>query len=165
MSAETTGAITRGALLAVLLAPPALDALGPRTSLASGAPIPVERAKAEKELAAVAEKLRGTWDGRGGCVGRLALRPDGTYEWSGRGPGGTTDTGTWAMRWNGSIPTLILKCTASDDRECANTTVEIKLGRTDENSITLEGPGAERPLRFSRVKKESPRRGVTDERR
>ena len=76
------------------------------TATGFAAPVPAERAKAERELAALGTKLHGRWHGEGGCVGNLTFRADGTYEWTHRGPGGHTDTGAWAVRGEPMAPVL-----------------------------------------------------------
>jgi hypothetical protein len=121
----------------------------------TAAPIPAERAKAEKELVAFGTKLHGAWHGDVGCQGTITFKADGTYQWIHRGPGGHRDTGAWALRGEVPQPVLILKCkTSQDDR--AGTTVEVKL--------TLEGTGlafqhANPPMTetFTRMKEKEPR--------
>ena len=115
----------------------------------SGAPVPAERLKAEKELAAVAAKLHGEWVG-GPCEGRLTFRPDGTYEWSGRGPGGDTDTGTWVLRGDTKAPVLVLKCKTSDDEEREGTTAELKLLQVDDAAFAFKFPERAERSRFER---------------
>jgi hypothetical protein len=116
------------------------------------APVPAERAKAEQELAGLAAKLHGTWQGDAGCQGRITFRPDGTYEWRGRGPCGEIDNGTWGMRWSELSPTLILKCKTSVNPARAGTTVEGKLVQLDDAAIAFAESAAAEPLRFSRKK-------------
>jgi len=120
---------------------------------ASGAPVPAERIKAEKELAALATKLHGVWIG-GPCEGRFTFRADGTYEWTHRGPGGDTDAGTWAIRGDAQKPVLVLKCKTSDDSDREGTTAEMKLDRLDEMGFTFKSPESSAPMRFSRGTKE-----------
>ena len=120
----------------------------------SGAPVPAERLKAEKELAALSAKLHGAWRG-GACEGRLTFRADGTYEWSGRGPGGDTDTGTWALRGDAPAPTLVLKCKTSDDPERAGTTAELKSVQVDDAGFAFKYTESSAPRLFERPKKES----------
>jgi hypothetical protein len=116
------------------------------------APIPADRVKADKELAATAAKLHGAWLGDEGCVGRLTLRPDGTYEWRYRGPGGETDTGTWALRGDPAQPILALTCKTSDDPDRAGKTVEVKLVKLADRSFELKYANSDSPQRFARAK-------------
>ena len=116
------------------------------------APVPAERVKAEKELAAFATKLHGTWEGNRGCQGRLILQADGTYEWKFRGPGGDTDTGVWEMRGDTQSPTLSLKCKTSDDPERKGKTVDVKVVRMTEMSLAFKSPESA-PLEFTRAMK------------
>jgi hypothetical protein len=126
-----------------------LVALLAATALA--APVPAERVKAEKELAAFATKLHGTWDGNRGCQGRLILQADGTYEWKFRGPGGDTDTGVWEMRGDPQSPTLSLKCKTSDDPTREGKTVDMKNVRVSEPQLVFKSPEATGSLAFTRA--------------
>ena len=63
---------------------------------AGAAPVPRERMP-DKDLAAVKTKLVGPWRG-GPCVGELTLRANGTYEWTGIGPGGEQHSGIWWLK-------------------------------------------------------------------
>src|SRR5437870_4144046 len=96
----------RLALTALMLA--ALAATGP------AAPVPAERAKAEKELAAVAAKLHGAWRG-GACEGTITFRENGTYTWTGIGPGGHRHEGKWVLRGDPAQPVLAMECRKSFD--------------------------------------------------
>jgi hypothetical protein len=116
------------------------------------APVPADRVKADKELATLSAKLHGAWLGDEGCVGRLTLRPDGTYEWRFRGPGGETDTGTWLLRGDPAQPTLALACKTSDDPDREGKTAEAKLAKLAERNFELKYANSSQPQRFSRAK-------------
>jgi len=73
----------------------------------STAPVPADRAKAEKELAAVAAKLHGSWRG-GACEGTITFCENRTYSWTGIGPGGDCHEGTWTLRGDPTQPTLVI---------------------------------------------------------
>jgi len=116
----------------------------------SAAPVPAERAKAEKELAAVAAKLHGSWRG-GPCVGCLTFRANGTFEWTGIGPGGDSKTGNWFVRGEALAPILILKCVAADDEEEKGKATEYKLVQMDAASFAFKYPEREKPQVFERA--------------
>lgn len=113
------------------------------------APVPAERVKTERELAAFATKLHGSWSGDAGCQGTLALQANGTYEWKLRGPGGDTDAGVWEMRGDAQSPALWLKCKTSDDPERVGTGVQMKVTQVTESKLTLL-PAGSAPLEFTR---------------
>jgi hypothetical protein len=115
---------------------------------AAGAPVPAERAKEEKRLAALAAGLHGSWVG-GPCEGRITFRRDGTYEWIFRGPGGDSEGGTWFLRPGTPHPKLVLKCKMADDRKREGGVVELKLTPAGERGFTLQDPEDARPMRFA----------------
>jgi hypothetical protein len=117
----------------------------------TAAPVPAERAKAEKELAALGTKLHGTWRGDAGCVGNVTFRADGTYEWTGRGPVGQRDAGTWALRSEGQTPVLILKCKTSSHKVHAGTTVEVRLA-LEGSSLAFQSADPQSSQTFTRLK-------------
>lgn len=116
------------------------------------APVPAERAKAERELVAMGTKLHGTWIG-GPCEGHLTFRADGTYAWKHRGPAGFSEAGTWAIRGEPSAPVLIMKCKKSTHEDRIGTTVEMKLNRVDETGCVFTYPETSTPKRFESAKK------------
>ncbi len=117
------------------------------------APVPAERLKAEKQLAAAATKLTGVWRG-GPCEGTIALRADRTYSWTGIGPGGEAHAGTWSLRGDPATPTLALTCKEADAPDLEGTTVEAKFARIGDDEFELKETEAERPKTFRRVKDE-----------
>ncbi|VTR91896.1 unnamed protein product [Gemmata massiliana] len=117
----------------------------------AAAPVPAERAKAEKEQAAVAAKLQGEWLG-GPCDGRLTFRADGTYEWRGAGPVPNVSSGKWAIRGGAQSPVLVWKCAEADDEELIGKTVEMPLVRLDGAVLVLKCEGLPEPRHFERVK-------------
>jgi len=118
------------------------------------APVPAERVKAAKELAALAAKFEGEWRGDAGCQGTLILQANGTYEWKFRGPGGDTDTGVWELRGDTQSPTLSLKCKTSDDPERKGKTVDVKVVRMTEGALAFQYPEATEPMTFTRDMKQ-----------
>jgi hypothetical protein len=117
----------------------------------SAAPIPVERVKAQKELAAQATKLHGAWIA-GPCEGRLDFRADGTYEWTQRGPGGEAENGAWAVQGTPTALVLVLKCKTADDVTREGKTVELPLVMMENGGFTLKHPEVRKPMEFVRVK-------------
>lgn len=115
------------------------------------APVPAERARAEKELAAVAAKLHGRWTG-GPCDGEIALRENGTYEWTGIGPGGESHEGTWALRGEPTAPVLTLTCKTADAKDREGRAEEFRLLRLDERGLAVKRPEAQKPMEFVRTK-------------
>jgi hypothetical protein len=107
------------------------------------------------DLAAMRQKLVGTWEGQGGCDGRLAIRADGTYELSDYGPAGCSSKGTWRVRWDSLPATLILTCKASDIQEEIGKTTEVKLINLDDTSLTIEyaNPNGSPSGKYARAKK------------
>jgi hypothetical protein len=60
------------------------------------------------ELAALEQKLVGTWIGTGGCDGKMVFQADGTYHVTDWTVGLIYGTGTWKIQWSELPPTLIL---------------------------------------------------------
>jgi hypothetical protein len=114
------------------------------------APVPAERRKLDRELAERGIRLHGSWIG-GPCQGRITFRADGTYEWTGRGPGGDTDTGTWAVRGTPSAPVLVLACKTSDDEDRTGTLLELRVTHLGATGFTIESPEAKKPIEFLRA--------------
>jgi hypothetical protein len=67
-----------------------------------------------KELAALEQKLVGSWEQRTGCAGYFLFRADGTHELRGYGPAPIDLAGTWKVRWDALPPTLVLTCKTSE---------------------------------------------------
>jgi len=120
-------------------------------TLGATAPVPAERAKAEKEQAVLAAKLQGEWRG-GPCEGRVAFRADGTYEWRDVGPVANVSSGKWAIRGDARAPVLVWKCTQADDEELVGKTVEVPLVRVDEALLVFKCAELPEPRRFERLK-------------
>jgi hypothetical protein len=129
----------------------ALFAPGGATGIA--APVPAERTKATKELAALTAKCEGSWKGTVGCQGNLLLRANSTYEWEGRGPGGDTETGVWELRGNPQSLTLRLKCKTADDLDREGKIVDVEITRVDETRLRFWSPESTEPLSFLRAMK------------
>jgi hypothetical protein len=70
------------------------------------APAPVPARKGA--LAALEQKLVGTWIGTGGCDGQMIFQADGTYHVTDWTVGLIYGTGKWKIQWNELPPTLIL---------------------------------------------------------
>jgi len=137
--------------LRCVLAGSLLAALLTNGATGSAAPVPADRARAEKELQALKAKLCGSWRG-GPCEGCLTLRADGTYSWTEIGPGGDQHFGAWGLKGDPAQPTLVLKCAEADDKELEGKVIELKLLRVADAGIEFKEPGAEKPKNFSRVK-------------
>ena len=118
---------------------------------ASGAPIPAERIKAQKELAALGTKLHGNWIA-GPCEGMLTFQADGTYSWVHRGPGGDAESGAWAVRGEPTALVLVLKCKTADDPDREGKSVELPLVILEDGGFTMKHPEAPKPMEFVRVK-------------
>jgi hypothetical protein len=121
----------------------------------ASAPVPADRAKAEKELAAVAAKLHGSWAGPP-CEGRLTFHANRTYEWTDRGPAGKRDKGVWTLGGDPAQPTLVLECKSSAEPDLVGKAAEVKLVRLDEETLAFKEPGAKKPKTFERAEKDSP---------
>jgi hypothetical protein len=119
----------------------------------SSAPVPIERAKAEKELAALAEKLTGSWRG-GDCVGTITFRADRTYEWTGIGPGGDRDSGAWSLRGDPAEPVLVMECKKSDAEDRRGKTTERTVVRVDAEEFEFKHADGTAARVFDRVKPE-----------
>jgi hypothetical protein len=119
----------------------------------NSAPVPVERAKAEKELAALAEKLHGSWDG-GPCEGTITFRADRTYEWTGIGPGGDRDSGAWSLRGDPAEPVLVMECKKSDAEDRRGKTTERTVVRVDGEEFEFKHADGTAAGVFDRVKPE-----------
>ena len=92
------------------------------------------------ELAALEQKLVGTWDGQGGCDGKFVFRADGTYELTGHGPAGDDSKGKWKVRWDALPPTLVLTCTVSGVGEDVSKARELKLVKLDDKNLVVRHP-------------------------
>jgi hypothetical protein len=91
-----------------------------------------------KELAALEQKMLGTWKGQTTCDGRLVFRVDGTYQLTEYGPASNDSKGTWRVRWDALPATLVLTCTSSDVPEEVGKTTEVKLVKLDDKSLAIE---------------------------
>jgi hypothetical protein len=120
----------------------------------SGAPVPAERAKAEKELAAVAAQLNGVWRG-GPCEGTITFRENGTYTWTGIGPGGNCHEGKWVLRGDPTQPVLAMECRKSFDRALSEN-LELRVVRVAASEFEFKTADAEKHRLFERVKTKSP---------
>lgn len=95
-------------------APPAAASASTDNKDASALPVPARKG----ELAAIEQKLVGTWIGTGPCVGRTVFQADGTYHQCGYGPGGGHfEVGTWKIEWNELPPLLVFKPFTTDSKE------------------------------------------------
>ena len=84
--------------------PPQVTAKVPDVKKDASAPGPVKKG----ELAALEQKLVGTWIGTGPCDGRMMFQADGTYHVTNSTVGQIWGTGTWKIQWSELPPTLIL---------------------------------------------------------
>jgi hypothetical protein len=119
-------------------------------SVASTAPLPADRLK--EVPPAVERKFIGEWEGKGGCVGVLTLKADGTYERRHYGPGNATLEGTWAVRWNALPPTMILTCTSASADVFVGNKLEVKVIHLDEKVLNFQASD-EGITQFKRIKK------------
>jgi hypothetical protein len=118
---------------------------------ASAAPVPADCARVEKELAAAAAKLRGTWVG-GPCEGSISFRADGTYEWTGRGPVADGETGVWVLRGDPTRPTLVMLCKEADNPDREGKTLEVSLVRIGDKELVFKYADEEQPKTYPRRK-------------
>jgi hypothetical protein len=93
-----------------------------------------------KEIAALEQKLLGSWWGQEGCSGRYLFRKDGTYDLKGLGPTANETAGTWKVRWDALPPTLVLTCKMSESDEEIGKDTELKLQQLDDASLVLLYP-------------------------
>jgi RNA polymerase sigma factor (sigma-70 family) len=85
--------------------PPQVTAKAPDdNSLLAPAPVPARKG----ELAALEQKLVGTWIGTGGCDGKMVFQADGTYHVTHWTVGLIYGTGKWKIQWSELPPTLLL---------------------------------------------------------
>ena len=91
-----------------------------------------------KELAALEQKMFGTWKGQTTCDGRIVFRPDGTYQLTEYGPASNDSKGTWRVRWDALTATLVLTCKSSEVPEEVGKTTEVKLVKLDDKSLAIE---------------------------
>jgi hypothetical protein len=105
------------------------------------------------ELAALEQKLLGTWHGPA-CIGTITFKRDGSFERHHFTPGDNTVAGTWSLRWDALPPTLVLKCKTSDFKkkdpsraDYAGTIEEPKLVELSDDALVY---------RFSKAKGETP---------
>jgi hypothetical protein len=89
-------------------------------------------------LAALEQKMLGTWKGQTTCDGCLVFRADGTYELSEYGPASDDSKGTWKVRWDSLPATLVLTCKTSEVPEEVGKTTEVKLIKLDDKSLAIE---------------------------
>jgi hypothetical protein len=120
--------MTRGRVLAVSVLLVGLVQGG----LAAPAP-----AKRGKPLTTLGKKLLGAWQG-GGCDGRLEFRRDGTYAWTGYGPGGSSMNGIWKVGGDALPATLSLTCKTAEVPELVGKTTEVKLTTLDDKSLAIK---------------------------
>jgi hypothetical protein len=109
-----------------------------------------------QELAALEQKLLGTWKGQTTCDGRLVFRSDGTYELTGYGPASDDRKGTWKVRWDALPPTLVLTRKTSEIPDRAGKATEVKLIKLDDRSLAIKyaNPNGSPSGQYTRVKKE-----------
>jgi len=93
-----------------------------------------------KELAALNQKIVGEWKGRIGCDGRLVVRADGTYEWTGYGPAANDSGGTWKVRWDTEPATLVLTCKTSEITEEVGKVTTMKLVKLTDTTLAFDRP-------------------------
>jgi len=91
-----------------------------------------------KELAALEQKMVGTWKGQTTCDGRLVFGADGTYELTEYGPASDNSMGTWKIRWDSLPATLVLTCKGSEIPDEIGKTMEVKLIKLDDTSLAIE---------------------------
>ncbi len=91
-----------------------------------------------KELAALEQKMLGTWKGQTTCDGRLVFRADGTYELTEYGPANDDSKGTWKVRWDSLPATLVLTCETSEIPTEVGKTAEVKLINMNDTSLAIE---------------------------
>ena len=113
------------------------------------APIGKERAR---DLAALEQKIIGTWEGQTGCAGNFIFHADGTYDLKGYGPAPYDTAGTWTVRWDALPPTLILTCKTSEVSEEIGKSTELKLTRLDDGNLAVKH-ASQTVERYSRVGK------------
>jgi len=113
------------------------------------APIGKERAR---DLAALEQKVVGTWEGQTGCAGTFIFHADGTYDLKGYGPAPYDAAGTWSVRWDALPPTLILTCKSSDLAEEIGKTMELKVTRLDDGNLAVKH-ASQTVERYSRLRK------------
>jgi hypothetical protein len=144
-------ATTRTTVAGLLIASVASGTIAPITL---AAPVPAASAKAEKELAAVAAKLHGSWRG-GACEGEITFRENRTYEWTGIGPGGERHEGTWTLRGDPARPALVMECKKADDPEREGKTTELKIVGVDDDQFEFKYSDTTKSRTFERAKKKS----------
>jgi hypothetical protein len=100
------------------------------------------------ELAALEQKLLGTWHGPA-CIGTLTFNPDRSFERQHFTPGDNTVSGTWSLRWDALPPTLVLKCKTSNFKmkdasraDYAGTIEELKLVELSDEALAYRFPKA-----------------------
>lgn len=103
----------------------------------ASAPVPADRAGAEKQLAGVGTQLCGTWAG-GPCQGNITLRANRTYSWVGIGPAAIRHDGTWALRGDPARPILVMKRDTADLREREGAMVELKIVRVTPKELVFD---------------------------
>jgi hypothetical protein len=91
-----------------------------------------------KELAALEQKMIGTWKGQTTCDGSLVFRVDGTFELTEYGPASDESKGTWKVRWDSLPATLVLTCKTSEIPDEVGETMEVKLIKLDDKSLAIE---------------------------
>lgn len=103
------------------------------------------------QLAAIEEKLLGSWRGAA-CAGDYTFNADGTFRCCNFTPGQNTITGTWSIRWDALPPTLVLTCLTSDFTQKDPTrpeykqlgkALELKLVELNDQSFAYQLPRAE----------------------
>ena len=115
---------------------------------ATSAPVPLAVVKAEKELAAVKEKVCGSWHGDQ-CEGEYTFRPNGTYDFVlDGGPIPVSHGGVWNLRGDPAKPTLVMHCRKGARRE---TTIELAVVRVLDKEFEFADPD-ETPRTFYRAK-------------
>jgi len=107
-----------------------------------------------KELAALEQKLLGTWKGQTACAGNYLFHADGTYELTGYGPAAGDTAGTWRVRWDALPPTLVLTCKTSELQEEVGQSTEVKLIRLDGEGLAVKHANQTPEVeRYARAKK------------
>ena len=107
-------------------------------SLAQGVFAEPPEKEREKEFVTLQQKLLGMWEGQGGCNGRLTIREDGRFDLTGYGPGNSSRTGTWKVRWDALPPTLVFTYKNSGKPDEASKIMEVKLIKLDDKNLTIE---------------------------
>src|SRR5262245_41677430 len=99
---------------------------------------PAERSG--KELAALEQKLHGIWQGPA-CGGIIVMQSNGTFEWTGMGPGNEMQRGYWETVWTGLPPSLVLHIKDASVQKEIGQSFELKLIRLDDTEMHIQYVG------------------------